>query len=146
MNGVNDRTRSLVDNRVKQFEDGQNVKSVVKKLNMSPLAPSDAADASNKSSRPQIQRQMAVGEDDATKIIKTTLKSGNSTSEHHLVDNPGTCTDFTDKAISRNRTDLEKSETVPQHKLPKSGPGYGSVSKVQMQASPSFYINIKITG
>lgn len=138
MNGVSERTRSLVDNRVKQFEDGRSVKSVVKKLNVSPLVPSDAADVSNKSSRPQIQRQLAVEEDDATKIIKSTLKSGNSLSEHHLVDNPGTCTDFTDKAISRNRTDLEKSETVPQHKLPTSGPGYGLVSKVQVQASPSF--------
>ena len=138
MSGVSERTRSLVDNRVKQFEDGRSVKSVVKKLNISPLAPSDAADDSNKSSRPQIQVQLAVGEDDATKIIKTTLKSGNSLSEHHLVDNPGTCTDFTDKAISSNRTDMEKSETVPQHKLPKSGPGYGLVSKVQVQASPSF--------
>jgi len=135
MNGVSERTRSLVDNRVKQFEDGRSVKSVVKKLNVSPLVSSDAADVSNKSSRPQIQRQLAVGEDDATKIIKTTMKSGKSLSEHNLVDNPGTCTD---KAISRNRTDLEKSETVPQHKLPKSGPGYGSVSKVQVQASPSF--------
>ena len=138
MNGVSERTRSLVDNRVKLFEDGRSVKSVAKKLNTSPLVPSDAADVSNKSSRPQIQRQLDVGEDDVTKIIKTTLKSGNSPSEHHLVDNPGTCTDFTDKAISINWTDLEKSETVPQHKLPKSGPGYGSVSKVQVQASPSF--------
>lgn len=138
MNGVSERTRSLVDNRVKQFEDGRSVKSVVKKLNISPLVPSDAADVSNKSSRPQVQGQLAVGEDNATKIIKTTLKSGYSLSEHHLVDKPGTCTDFTDKAISNNRTDLEKSETVPQHKLPKSGPGYGSVSKVQVQASPSF--------
>ena len=135
MNGVSERTRSLVDNRVKQFEDGRSVKSVVKKLNISPLVPSDAADVSNKLSTPQIQRQLAVGEDDATKIIKTALKSGNSLSEHHLIDNTGMCANFTDKSVSRSRTDLEK---VPHHKLPKSGSGYGSVSKVQVQASPSF--------
>jgi hypothetical protein len=149
MNGISERTRSLVDNRVRQFEGGQSLKSVVKKLNVLPLAPSDAADVSSKSCRPQTQRQLAVREDDTTKTIRTALKSGNSVATVHvtencLVDNPGTYTDFTGKAILSNRTDLEKTETVPPHRLPKSGSGYGSVSKVQVQPSPSFlhrYVN-----
>jgi hypothetical protein len=152
MNGIGERARSLVDNRVKQFEDGRSVKSVVKKLNISPLAPSDAADVSNKASRQQIQRQLILGEDDATKIIRPALKSASSVAtshatENHLIDNPGTPTNISDKAIIRNGTDLEKTETVAEHKLPKSGAGYGLVSKLQVQASPSFlhkYVNNRV--
>lgn len=126
--GIHDKTRSVVDNRVKLFEDGQNVMSVVKKFNTPPLASSDSADVAKKSLGSQFQKQLALECVDAAEKVRTVMNSGNIVSSIYVarnphVNNPSTCTDFSDKTILSNRTGLKKSEAVPQQnkKLPKPG-------------------------
>jgi hypothetical protein len=142
--GIREKTRSIVDNRVKLFEDGQNVKSVVKKLNMSPHA-FDAVNVANKSFRPQLRKQLVLEKDDAVENIRTVMNSGNSVSTSHvteipLINNQSVSTKLGDNVILRYGSDVEKSETVPQHniKLPKPGVEYAFASKVQHKVSPSF--------
>lgn len=138
--GMRDKTRSVVNNRVKLFEDRQSVMSVAKKLNIS-----DTADVANKSSRSQLQKQLALELDNTAEKRSYVMNSGNILStiyvtQNRLVNNQSASTNFGDKAILSNRTDLEKSEAMPQHNinLPSPGVEYASVSNVKGQVSASF--------
>lgn len=146
ISGIRDKTRSVVGNRVKLFEDGQNVTSVVKKLNISPLDSSDTAYVANKSPRAQINKQLALEDNVAAKRIGSVTNSGNTVTtiyvtQNFLVNSPSTSTNFGDEAVLSSATDLEKSEAVRQHnlKLPKLGVEYASVSNVKGQVSASFH-------
>jgi hypothetical protein len=144
--GGRDKTRSVVDNRVKLFEDGQSVKSVVRKLNISPPASSDIPTVANKSHRLQSRKQLVLEETDAAKKILTVINSGDIVCTSHqtenpLENNPSVTNNFGSKGILSNGNDLEKSETVLQHstKLAKPGVEYASVSKVKAQVSAPFF-------
>ncbi|XP_023713719.1 uncharacterized protein LOC111867790 isoform X2 [Cryptotermes secundus] len=142
--GAPEKTRSVVGNRVKLFEDGQSVKSVVRKLNVSPYASSDMAAVANKSHRLQLRKQLPCEETDAAKKLMSIINSGNTVSTTYAtesrVNNPSISKNFGGKAILSNEIDLENSETVPQHstKLAKPGAEYASVSKVKAEVLAPF--------
>jgi hypothetical protein len=133
-----------VDNRVKLFEDGQSVKSAVKKLNMLPVTSSDTEDVANKSSKIQLQKQLALEDGNAAEKIRNVMNSRSTEStiyvtQNHLVNKQGMSVDLSDKAVLSSRNDLEKSERVPQHsiRLPKPHVEYASDLNAKAQVSAS---------
>jgi hypothetical protein len=144
--GAFEKTRSVVDNKVELFEDHQSVKSVVKKLNVYPLASSYMAAAANKSHRLQLRKQLALEEADAAKKVMTIINSRNTVSTSHtketpLKKNPSMSESSGGKGIINKGIDLEISETVPHFstKLGNQGVEYASVSEVKVQVPTPFF-------
>ncbi|KAJ4444124.1 hypothetical protein ANN_05913, partial [Periplaneta americana] len=148
--GIRERTRSVVDNRVKLFEDGESVKSVVKKLTSTPLVFADTAESVTKLSRPPLQKQLAVEDDGiqpVTLVNSGKISSASVVSDISSVNNQSASNLLSNKVVASSETRLKKSETVPPYtgtgsvEFNKLGTEYASVSKVSNQVAAKSFLH-----
>jgi hypothetical protein len=145
--GAPERIRSVEDSKVELFDDGQSVKSVIRKMNVYPIASSYMAAVASKSHRLQLQKQLALEEADTAKKVMTAIKlrntvSTNQTKETPLVKNSSVCEKLGGKGFLNVGSRIEVSETVPQcgAKLAKRDIECASVSKVKAQELTPFFL------
>ncbi|PSN51775.1 hypothetical protein C0J52_05278 [Blattella germanica] len=127
---IRERPKSILDNRVKLFEDGESVKSLVKRLNTS--SPS-SGDPIEKPTKPPLQKQMAIREEE------TATNSGKNMSMSHVNNVQSVFGNVLDKTGRNCISDQEKSstETCDNSKELTTSTTQHTPSKVSLQTPSS---------